>query len=759
MLSYVHPGALNTSQNPAPFPNPRSRQSLHTQNYPRIDPKVDSTPKMKRNSANIDVSFPANSAQFLKRESHGWSDISWKQSSIDARIDGVERAMAWSIHAMMDALPDDIPAIAPAAQSDHGPAQVVPSPPRQNPFRYGLNLDVDAIAARDLQLCAQAAPKHPSTTNTAVYASSQTQRASYPRGGPNTTSPPSTQSIARALEEELRLAGSSMPELHRQPPSQPGAVGELPGSVSSRVGYTHQSKVKYSSNPIPGSKNFISELHAAAMSEKPKRNSKNNDPQQTKAHIDASAVHANQLAYSQQLHEVALQQYYLKQYQLYQIEQRHREIQQRQLEQQQRQLEEQREIQLRQQQRREQLQREQQLRAAALAHASLMGNTPDPYYSLYMAALRSNQNPLMQQAATNIPPANPQYQPFRAAQSNAGRELIGTQQRFVAPEDYIPPSPTGSYSSGSLVNGRCSSLSPALSDCWSDVSSIPGGSVYGDVPYTTSQHTSPNAYNSARSSGYLEALTAAAHYAQAQANKKENDRLLPLSAFRPNAITNHRALRYRRQLEAMPVPETLICYACNRPKPSGEFSRSQIRKAQFAVLSSALMSTRQDPNQQSQQHLGGMPGVNAGMLCLPLLPDGRIDTSLMSPAQVTLAAITNSRHKPICKMCTPPQTTHLQCTVCEQRLPLAQFSKAQRRMAELARCVWCVGVASKGGRATQEEEVDGNEEEEEEEDGDVTVKGVIRVPQFSDDDDDCDDSSESKSESCGHGRAEIAVEA
>ncbi|KAI8806743.1 hypothetical protein BJ742DRAFT_740247 [Cladochytrium replicatum] len=735
MLSY-------SSQNPALHQNPRSRNSLCSQNYPNVESKWDYAAKANRSSADVDGSFPAISALLHRRESHSVADGSWKRNSADAGIDGVERAMAWSMHAMMDALPGDIPAIAPAAQSDHGPAQFVPSPLRQNPFRYGLNLDVDAMAARDLQLCSQPVPKHPSINTAPGHDSSQ--RISHVRNAANiyptasTLGSASTQSITRALEEELCLSGYSMPELHCQPPRKPGAVGDLPGSYAARAGCTHQSKVRYSSNPIPGSKNFISELHAASKSEKPQRNSTLNNTQQTKPYFDASPGHANQLAYSQQLHEAALQQYYLKQYHLYQIEQRHREMQQRQLEQQQR------EIQQRQRQQRLQQQREQQLHTAPLAHASRMGKAADPYYGQYMATLgQSNQNPLVSQGiagavtihtSTYGAMAHPQHQHFRATQSNISLKSVG-QERFILPDDDIPPSPTGSYSSGSVANGRCSSFSSALSDCWSDVSSIPGGSVYGDLPFVASQHRSPTACNPARSSACPDPLNVAAHYSQAQVNKTDNDRLLPLSAFRPNAITNHRALRYRRQLEAMPVPETLICYSCDRPKPSCEFSRSQIRKAQFAVLSSALMSTCQDPNQQTQQHLAGMAGGTA--LSLPLLPDGRIDTSLMSPVQVTLAAIANSRHKPICKMCTPPQTTHLQCTVCEQRLPVAQFSKAQRRMAEIATCLWCVSEAPKNGRRVQEDDAEddeGKEEVEEEEDGDVTVKGVIRVPELSDDD-------------------------
>ncbi|KAJ3092418.1 hypothetical protein HK102_007615 [Quaeritorhiza haematococci] len=106
------------------------------------------------------------------------------------------------------------------------------------------------------------------------------------------------------------------------------------------------------------------------------------------------------------------------------------------------------------------------------------------------------------------------------------------------------------------------------------------------------------------------------------------------------------------------LPPLLFCYSCSLEKPVDCFSRSQVRKA-----------------------AGGGP-----------------------------------RHRPTCKACTPTQTTHLTCTMCERRLELSCFSKAQRRMGDLARCLVCVAMR------------DEDDEEEEEDEGEGAIGGYRSAP-------------------------------
>ncbi len=46
--------------------------------------------------------------------------------------------------------------------------------------------------------------------------------------------------------------------------------------------------------------------------------------------------------------------------------------------------------------------------------------------------------------------------------------------------------------------------------------------------------------------------------------------------------------------------------------------------------------------------------------------------------------------KPVCRRCTPGQTTELTCCICEKVKGLERFAKQQRKNPDRARCIQCV---------------------------------------------------------------------
>ncbi|KAJ1570019.1 hypothetical protein HK096_005590 [Nowakowskiella sp. JEL0078] len=128
---------------------------------------------------------------------------------------------------------------------------------------------------------------------------------------------------------------------------------------------------------------------------------------------------------------------------------------------------------------------------------------------------------------------------------------------------------------------------------------------------------------------------------------------------------SHRSLRCKRALDRMHVPLALECFTCNATKPASEFSKSQVRKAQFAILvlqggwnSPRVLSA--DPNKPYGSHFE--------------------------------MELENKRFKPICKDCTPSQNTINWCALCELPLSRSKFSKSQRKSGEMTRCISCIRI-------------------------------------------------------------------
>ncbi|CAI2183471.1 602_t:CDS:2 [Funneliformis geosporum] len=67
------------------------------------------------------------------------------------------------------------------------------------------------------------------------------------------------------------------------------------------------------------------------------------------------------------------------------------------------------------------------------------------------------------------------------------------------------------------------------------------------------------------------------------------------------------------------------------------------------------------------------------------------------------------KHHIICKQCTPQQNNSLTCMLCTRTMALDNFSKAQRRNAEKARCLKCM-------KKREEEDIDDSEPDDDDSD-------------------------------------------
>ncbi|KAJ3121812.1 hypothetical protein HK098_003353 [Nowakowskiella sp. JEL0407] len=159
--------------------------------------------------------------------------------------------------------------------------------------------------------------------------------------------------------------------------------------------------------------------------------------------------------------------------------------------------------------------------------------------------------------------------------------------------------------------------------------------------------------------------------------------LFSTGSGKPGPIS-HRSLRYKRILDSMPTPINLTCYACNVEKASLEFSKSQIRKAQFGEVEA-----------KKYTNLGSSHFLKSANSAVSA-------KSMVYGKEKTLLEIElDKKYAPICKECTPQESTLVWCVICEESLPKSRFPRSQRYVEDVGTCCACRGKEARKGNGAQ----------------------------------------------------------